>query len=125
MTSQFTQSQIDAKMNEIRRANATAKLIPTSALRQWAIELLSGTHSSLTNPPASVSVEPLLQDEEDLGEDATEFGDVVELKGHKFVICNGLVIPKDLLEDKVLPMIDSYMKEHGITLDQVFNEMMQ
>lgn len=77
------------------------------------------------NPPASVSVEPTLQDEEDLGEDATEFGDIVELKGHKFVICNGLVIPKDLLEDKVLPMIDNYMKEHGITLDQVFNEMMQ
>ncbi|TNJ29803.1 hypothetical protein GMRT_11500 [Giardia muris] len=124
MSDKISSQQIEAKVQEICGVNPTAKLVPAATLRQWAAEILAGRHTSMTSPPIGTATEPTLE-EDDLGADETEFGDVVELRGHKFVICNGLVIPKDLLESKVLPMIEEYMTQHGITLDQVFSEMMQ
>lgn len=114
---------IDGKVEEIKRVNGTATLLDPKVLRGWAVEILTGGHESMMVPPPNLHVIPD-ETEEDFGDDDNEFGEVVEFRGVPFVICNGLVVPKDLLETEILPRIQRYLDERGITMDEIFSELM-
>eukprot|EP00702_Spironucleus_salmonicida_P006350 EST47641.1 hypothetical protein SS50377_12336 [Spironucleus salmonicida] len=114
-------------MKEIIKTQPAAKLIDKDILSAWAQAILDGTHQSRTEPP-----EALVNDDSDgnddgndldLGED-DEFGDIVTVKGQDFVVCSGLVVPQQLLKDKIIPLINETMEKLGIEVDDVFNALM-
>lgn len=123
----FSDQELAAKVEELRAANPTARLLPSRALTEWARCLLDGSHSSYSVPPDTLH--PLSDAESDAdgdsddSEGSNEFGDVVELHGTKFVICTGLVVPLELLDSKILPQIQEYFDSKGITMESIFAEL--
>ncbi|CAL6093756.1 Conserved_hypothetical protein [Hexamita inflata] len=43
----------------------------------------------------------------------------------QFVVCSGLVVPQQMLKDKIIPMINEEMKRLNIDVDDVYNALVE
>lgn len=67
-------------------------------------------------------------DDDDIPDDDleydNEYGDVVTVNNIPFVVCSGLVVPQDLLKNKIIPLINEEMERAGVSVDDIHQALL-
>ncbi|CAL6053913.1 Conserved_hypothetical protein [Hexamita inflata] len=132
-------SSIEQIISQIKAKAKNVKFIPEYVIEQWAKLIEDGKYNSYEEVPSSQIVvqedsdnsdykdedDVNIEDDEEDCDDEEDYGDVVTVKNTQFVVCSGLVVPQQMLKDKIIPMINEEMKRLNIDVDDVYNALVE
>lgn len=117
-------------IEKIKEQNPLTKYFTTFILTEWARRIINKEYDDYKNPPENLDTIDIevgdpgnysSDDKYDYSNSSAEneYGDIVKVKDTLFIVCNGLVVPKELLEKTILDLIEAEMNKLGISVDDV------